>query len=167
MKYQNITTNDMLNGEGLRVVLWVSGCSHHCQGCQNSLTWDPDDGLEFDDAAKEEIFAELEHDYIQGLTLSGGDPLYVGNRKAVIAFAKEVKEKFPDKDIWMYTGFSMGDAMEDLTWDEIMQNIDVLVDGKFEESLKENNLHWVGSSNQRIIRVNREQKKILIDTYVI
>lgn len=153
MKYQNITTNDMLNGEGLRVVLWVSGCSHHCKGCQNPLTWDPDDGLEFDAAAKEEIFSELEHDYIQGLTLSGGDPLYAGNRKTVMDLAKEVKEKFPDKDIWMYTGFSMGDALEDLTWDEILQYIDVLVDGKFEEDLKDNNLHWIGSSNQRVIRV--------------
>ena len=83
MRYHNITKADMLNGEGLRVVLWVSGCSHHCPGCQNAVTWDPEDGLEFDDAAKEEIFAELKQDWCSGITFSGGDPLFCSNRKDI------------------------------------------------------------------------------------
>ena len=79
MKYQNITHDDLLNGKGLRVVLWVSGCAHHCKGCHNPITWDPNDGLEFDESAKQEIFNELSNDYIAGITFSGGDPLYPDN----------------------------------------------------------------------------------------
>lgn len=147
MKYQNITTDDMLNGEGLRVVLWVSGCSHHCKGCHNPITWDPDDGLEFDNSAKQEIFEQLSRSYIQGLTLSGGDPMYPGNRDTVTALAKEVKEKFPDKDIWMYTGYHI----EEIRGEEICDYIEVLVDGPFNEELKDNTLQWRGSANQRVI----------------
>lgn len=147
MKYQNITTDDMLNGEGLRVVLWVSGCSHHCKGCHNPITWNPDDGLEFDDSVKQEIFEQLSHSYIQGLTLSGGDPMYPGNRDAVTELAKKVKEKFPDKDIWLYTGYSI----EEIQNEKILDFIDVLVDGPFNEELKDNTLQWRGSANQRVI----------------
>ena len=82
MQYHNITKDDMLNGEGLRVVLWVSGCSHHCEGCHNAVTWDPEGGLAFDAAAEEELFSLLSRDYISGITFSGGDPLYTGNREA-------------------------------------------------------------------------------------
>ena len=136
MRYHNITKDDMLNGEGLRVVLWVSGCSHHCKNCQNPVTWDPEGGLFFDEAAKEELFAELEKDYISGITFSGGDPLFPGNRQDITALLKEIREKFPDKNIWMYTGFSW----EEVSALEAMQYVDVLVDGKFVEELKDNQL---------------------------
>ena len=113
MNYHNITKDDMLNGEGLRVVLWVSGCSHHCKNCHNPITWDPEDGLLFDEAAKEEIFEELSKPYISGITLSGGDPLFCSNRAAISELVKEIKAKFPDKTIWLYTGYTW-EAISDL-----------------------------------------------------
>ena len=94
MRYHNITKDDMLNGDGLRVVLWVAGCEHHCPNCQNPVTWDINGGLEFDEAAKKEIFDELEKNYVSGITFSGGDPLHTQNRKDVGAFIEEIKEKF-------------------------------------------------------------------------
>lgn len=141
----------MLNGEGLRVVLWVSGCGHKCKGCQNPITWDPNDGLLFDEAAKEEIFTELSKPYTSGLTLSGGDPLFPGNRAAIAELVKEVKTAFPDKTIWLYTGYEW-EAISNL---DFLPYIDVVIDGKFVESLKDNKLHWRGSSNQRIINVKK------------
>lgn len=96
MRYHNITKDDMLNGDGLRVVLWVAGCEHHCPNCQNPVTWDINGGLEFDEAAKKEIFDELEKNYVSGITFSGGDPLHTQNRKDVGAFIEEIKEKFPE-----------------------------------------------------------------------
>ena len=94
MRYHNITKDDMLNGDGLRVVLWVAGCEHHCPKCQNPVTWDINGGLEFDEAAKKEIFDELEKNYVSGITFSGGDPLHTQNRKDVGALIEEIKEKF-------------------------------------------------------------------------
>ena len=101
MQYHNITKDDMLNGDGLRVVLWVAGCTHGCKECQNPVTWDPNGGLLFDERAKEELFEQLEKSYISGITYSGGDPLYVGNREAITALAKEIREKFPEKTQWL------------------------------------------------------------------
>lgn len=149
MRYHNITKDDMLNGEGLRVVLWVSGCSHGCSECHNPITWSAEDGVLFDEAAKEELMKELEQDYISGLTLSGGDPLYPNNRHAIGELVKEVKTRFPNKTIWLYTGF---------TWDQIkgldsLSNIDIIVDGKFVKEKADPKLHWKGSSNQHIIDV--------------
>ena len=97
MRYHNITKDDMLNGDGLRVVLWVAGCEHHCPNCQNPVTWDINGGLEFDEAAKKEIFDELEKNYVSGITFSGGDPLHTQNRKDVGALIEEIKEKFPKR----------------------------------------------------------------------
>lgn len=150
MKYHNITKDDMLNGDGLRVVLWVSGCSHHCEGCHNKITWDCNDGLDFDDDAKLEIFKELENDYISGLTLSGGDPLFESNRETILELVKEVKSKYPHKTIWLYTGYKWED-IKDL---EIMKYIDILIDGKFIKELSDSKLMWRGSSNQNIINVD-------------
>ena len=96
MRYHNITKDDMLNGDGLRVVLWVAGCGHHCKECHNPITWDPDGGLPFDEAAKQEIFEELGKPYISGITFSGGDPLHPANITEVTALAKEIKKKYPD-----------------------------------------------------------------------
>ena len=95
MRYHNITKDDMLNGEGLRVVLWVSGCAHHCEGCHNAVTWDPEGGLAFDAAAEEELFSLLSRDYISGITFSGGDPLYTGNREEIERLARKVKLEYP------------------------------------------------------------------------
>ncbi len=149
MNYHNITKDDMLNGDGLRVVLWVSGCSHRCKGCQNPITWDPNDGLPFDETAKEEIFAELDKSYVSGLTLSGGDPLFHGNRDVITSLVKEVKAKYPTKTIWLYTGFSW-EEIKDLS---LIPYLDVVIEGRFVEELKDTTLHWRGSSNQRIITV--------------
>ena len=154
MNYHNITKDDMLNGEGLRVVLWVSGCNHNCPECQNPETHDPNSGLLFDEEAMDELLESLAPDYISGLTFSGGDPLYPGNRKTVTNIAKIVKEKFPEKTIWCYTGY-LYNQVKDL---EIMKYIDILVDGPFIKDLNDNNLEWVGSSNQRIINVKKKLK---------
>lgn len=154
MRYHNITKDDMLNGDGLRVVLWVSGCSHGCRGCHNPVTWDPNGGLEFDEEAKEEVFAELEKDYISGITFSGGDPLYYANRPEVLKLAQEIKEKFPQKTIWLYTGFTW-ETIKEL---EIMEYLDVVVDGEFIQEQKDTMLHWRGSANQRVIDVPATRK---------
>lgn len=162
MRYHNITKDDMLNGTGLRVVLWVAGCNHGCKGCQNPVTWDICGGLPFDEAAKEEIFAELRKPYIEGITFSGGDPLHPENRKDVEKLITEISLNFPDKNIWLYTGFS---------WDEVkylplMEKLDVLVDGRFIETLKDTKLYWRGSSNQKVINVKESLGKNTIVTIV-
>lgn len=155
MRYHNITKDDMLNGDGLRVVLWVAGCSHCCKECQNPITWDPNGGLEFDEAAREEIFAELKKDYISGITFSGGDPLHINNAFDVTELAREIKERFPDKTIWLYTGAQW----QEIEHMKILQYLDVLVDGEFQVEKKDVNLHWVGSSNQKVIDVQKTLDK--------
>ena len=141
MRYHNITKDDMLNGDGLRVVLWVAGCAHGCPGCHNPITWDPEGGLPFDEEAKQEIFDELDKDYVSGITFSGGDPLHEANVRQVTALAKEIREKYPNKTIWLYTG-SLWKEVKDL---EIAKYLDVLVDGEFQEEKKDNTLHWKGA----------------------
>ncbi len=151
MNYHNITKDDMLNGDGLRVVLWVAGCSHQCPGCHNQETWDEFGGIPFDDEAKQEIFAELEKGYVSGITFSGGDPLFCSNREVITALAKEIKEKYPDKTIWLYSGY-VYEQVKDI---EIMQYVDVFVDGPFVQSLLDPQLKWKGSSNQKVIDMNK------------
>ena len=155
MNYHNITKDDMLNGDGLRVVLWVAGCSHHCKGCQNPITWDPNDGLPFDENAKKEIFNELDKDYISGITFSGGDPLMPCNRQVVGNLIEEINKKYPNKTIWLYTGYTF-DEIKDLPF---IKYIDVLVDGEYVESLRDVNLLWKGSSNQKVIDVKKTLEK--------
>ena len=168
MKYHNITKADMLNGEGLRVVLWVSGCNHACPGCQNQITWNANNGLLFDDTAKEEIFTELNNDWCSGLTLSGGDPLFPLNRETIASLVKEVKEKYPNKTVWCYTGYVWEELMEESKKDKflttILNNIDVLLDGKFILQEADEKIHYVGSRNQRIIDVPKtlQNKKIVL-----
>jgi len=155
MRYHNITKDDMLNGDGLRVVLWVAGCSHCCKECHNPITWDPDGGLLFDEAAKQEIFEQLEHSYISGITFSGGDPLHSANRLDVRNLMSEIREKYPDKTIWLYTGYEWKDV-----WHyPMMKYVDVVVDGEFKIDLKDTNLLWKGSSNQKVINVQETLKK--------
>ena len=150
----------MLNGQGLRVVLWLSGCSHHCKGCQNPQTWNENSGIPFDEEAENELFEALKPDYISGITFSGGDPLYIKNRYEVTRLAKKFKELYPNKTIWLYTGFKYAE-IEHLP---VMKYIDVLVDGEFIEELKDNTLHWCGSSNQRVIDVKKtiENGKVML-----
>ena len=157
MKYHNITKDDMLNGDGLRVVLWVAGCSHCCKECQNPMTWDPDGGILFDAAAKQEIFDQLEQPYISGITFSGGDPLHSANRLDVRNLMGEIREKYPDKTIWLYTGYQWGEI-----WHyPMMKYVDVVVDGEFMVDLKDTALLWKGSSNQRVIDVQATLKKTI------
>lgn len=160
MNYHNITKEDMLNGDGIRVVLWVSGCEHHCKNCQNPVTWDRNDGLPFDKQAEDELYEALNKPHIAGITFSGGDPLMPYNRKEVLRLVEKTRNLFPDKTIWVYTGYS---------WEEIkdikgIELIDVIADGRFVEELKDNNIHWVGSSNQRVIDVKKslEQNAVVL-----
>ena len=144
----------MLNGDGLRVVLWVAGCAHACPGCHNPVTWDPEGGLPFDEAARQEIYEELEKDYVSGITFSGGDPLHPANMQGVTELARQIRSDFPDKTIWLYTG-STWDEVRDL---EVIRYVDVLVDGTFQEAKKDNTLRWKGSSNQQVIDVQKTLK---------
>lgn len=155
MRYHNITKDDMLNGDGLRVVLWVAGCSHCCKECHNPVTWDPDGGVPFDENARTEIFDQLDKSYISGITFSGGDPFHSANRPEVRSFMAEIKEKYPDKTIWLYTG----DVWENVRNDAAMQYIDVLVDGEFVAEEKDTTLRWKGSRNQRVIDVQESLKQ--------
>lgn len=167
MRYHNITKDDMLNGEGLRVVLWLSGCSHHCYKCQNPITWDENDGLIFDISAKEEIYEQLKKDYISGITFSGGDPLHKANLDGVLKLVNEIRVSFPKKDIWIYSGFTWEQVMYPIVTDdlnpsrdelidkrrEIVKMCDVLVDGRYVDSQRDVTLKYRGSSNQRVINI--------------
>lgn len=160
MNYASILKCDIANGVGFRVSMFVSGCSRKCPGCFNSTAQDPDFGTLFDETAKAKIFKELDNDYCKGLSLLGGDPMSkLGDiRKSIISFCKEMKEKYPTKDIWMWSGYTFEELLDDDTSKEIFNYIDVLVDGPFEENLKDINLKWKGSSNQRVINISDWRK---------
>lgn len=156
MNYIDIYKNDTTNGPGVRVVLWVSGCSHHCKECHNPQTWDENAGNYFDKTAKKDLFDALAKPYIKGITFSGGDPLYSTNVLTILELVTEIREKFPQKDIWLYTGYTYEDLMEINSPQmnirrEILKNIDVLIDGEFIIDKKDLRLKWRGSSNQRVI----------------
>ncbi len=167
-RYHNITHDDMRNGTGLRVVLWVAGCAHHCRGCHNPQTWDPNGGLDFTPWEESELFEWLSKPWTEGVTFSGGDPLHPANRDGIGELAAKVKQLYPEKNIWVYTGYHM--EVQDghflffnrkresfnLPW---LQLVDILVDGRFDAKIREKNIaanalpHWRGSSNQRLIDV--------------
>ena len=149
----------MLNGDGIRVVLWLSGCNHHCKGCQNPMTWNPNDGLDFDEAAMTEILDELEKEHISGITFSGGDPLHLKNRMEVFCIIQIIKKKFPDKTVWIYTGYTWDEIMKDDELFATILNADVLVDGRFDETLANKTFHWAGSTNQKVINIQESMKK--------
>lgn len=164
MNYGNIKFNDIANGEGIRVTLFVSGCTHHCKHCFNPETWNFNYGKEFNSEVEKQIIESLEPDYINGLTLLGGEPFEVENQRVLFPFVKKVKEKYPNKTIWAYSGYTY----EQLTQEgapncevtkELLSLIDVLVDGEFVENLKNLKLKFRGSSNQRIIDVQETIKK--------
>lgn len=153
MNYHNIVHDDMLNGDGLRVVLFVSGCTHNCPECQNPQTHSFDSGILFDQAALTELKTELQKDYISGITFSGGDPLHPSNRETVAAIIWALSDilKSQHKTVWIYTGYQ---------WDEIKNELavrlaDVVVDGKYDPTLSDINYPWAGSTNQRVIDVQR------------
>ncbi len=149
MHYHNITADDMLNGDGLRTVLWVAGCSHGCKNCQNPITWDPYGGIPFDAEAERELFLNLSKPYISGITFSGGDPLHPLNRCEVTRLALKARRLFPNKTVWLYSGYSW----EEVKALEIMKYVHVFVDGRYIDEKRDVQLHWRGSSNQRVIDV--------------
>ena len=185
MNYHNLTYPDQNNGDGLRVVLWLSGCSHHCKGCQNPQTWNTNSGVPFDESVKEELFRELDRDYISGITLSGGDPLNESNLDGVLDLVNKIRLLFPNKSIWLYTGYEvigiqdglfvlspnvitdkvlepeeMVDRIkEDIKRSDIIKQCDVLIDGRYIEENRDITLKWRGSSNQRVINVQKSLQK--------
>lgn len=151
MRIHDITSCDVNNGEGFRVTLWVAGCTHHCKGCQNPQTWDFNGGKPFGKEAHDYLFSELAKPYIQGITFSGGDPLC--SPEDVTELAKEIKEKLPSKDIWLYTGFTIEQIQASPVLSKILPYVDVIVDGEYVEALRDVTLAFRGSRNQRIVRL--------------
>ena len=164
MNYHNIKTDDMLNGDGLRVTCWVSGCNMRCFNCYNPQTWDFNSGIPFTEDTMQEILYDLSKPYIKGLTLSGGHPLDPHNALKVLEIVKRVKMVFPNKDIWIYSGYEWENIIKDEILREILKYTDVLVDGAYIDELRDISLPFRGSSNQRIIDIEKsltENKVIL------
>lgn len=165
MHYADIKKADIANGTGVRVSLFVSGCTHHCKNCFNSQAWDFNYGKEFSEKEIEKVIEELDHSYVSGLSILGGEPLEHVNQQGLLPLLKKVKEKFPEKNIWCYSGYTFeNDIMDKMykNWEEtpeVLSYIDVLVDGKFEEDKKDIKLRFRGSSNQRIIDVKKSLKE--------
>ena len=170
MRFLELTPVDIKNGAGLRTVLWVSGCNHHCIGCHNPATWDCEAGELFDHTAKRAMFSALSISEIQGITFSGGDPMHPKNVNELGNLVREIREKMPEKDIWVYTGYTLTEkqdfsVLKDQNANEIyvswLKDIDVLVDGPYIHRQRQADLingydpKWVGSSNQRVIDIRR------------
>lgn len=162
MNYHAIKTNDMLNGDGLRVVLFVSGCCHQCYGCHNPQTWDEDSGVLFGKKARSKLFEELRKDHISGVTLSGGDPLFKSNLKEISQLISDIHQEFGSKKtIWLYTGYEIeklltgkeSKNLNDKLRLKIIKSCDVVVDGEFIEELADVKFPWAGSTNQRVWRL--------------
>lgn len=159
MNYATIKKNDIANGPGVRVSLFVSGCTHHCPGCFNPETWDFNYGALFTSDVMNEVLEALQPSYIRGFTLLGGEPFEYKNQEGILPLLKEIKARFPNKDIWCFTGYDFEkDILADMVnkWPitrEILSYIDVLVDGEFVEARKDLSLRFRGSSNQRLIQV--------------
>lgn len=160
MNYLKIDKCSTSNGTGCRVVLWVSGCNHHCKNCQNPQTWDKDSGIPFDIDALFWVHYSLAKSYISGITFSGGDPLLPENRIIITSVSKAMKSFFPTKTQWLYTGYKW-EEIKDLP---IMEYLDVVVDGRYEDDKRDITLKWRGSSNQKVIDVQKslaENKVVL------
>ncbi len=158
MRILTLTTPDVENGKGCRVTIWAAGCMHHCPECQNKHAWDYNQGeLLLDKSVMDKIFSEVSKDYIEGITLSGGDPLYQSEDSLddLLKFIKEFKQKFPQKDIWIYSGFTYEELVIDQKKKEILSLCDVLIDGKFIKHLYDPDLAFRGSANQRIIDLQK------------
>lgn len=163
MKYANIKYYDISNGLGVRTSLFVSGCTHRCKGCFNEMTWDFNYGNVFTEETIEEILKSIEPKYISGLTLLGGEPMELPNQRALLPLLKQFKERFPQKDIWCYTGYTYesdllnpeGRAHCEVT-DEFLSYVDILVDGEFTQDQYDISLKFRGSRNQRILQIHKE-----------
>lgn len=163
MNYATIKWTDIANGEGVRISLFVSGCTHHCKNCFNQVAWDFDYGEVFDEATQNKIIKELSSDYIAGISLLGGEPLEPQNQEALLPFIQRVRAIYPKKSIWCYTGFLLDEntgALKEthkntLFTKKLISMFDVLVDGAFVEELKDIRLKFRGSSNQRVIDVQK------------
>ena len=160
MNYSGIIGSDIANGEGVRVSLFVSGCTHCCKGCFNPETWSFAAGEPFTEHTQDFIIGELSKEWIQGLSLLGGEPMEPENQFALVPFLRRVDAELPEKDVWCYTGCVLEtDLLSETRWrtevtDEMLSYIDVLVDGPFIEELKDVSLKFRGSSNQRILRLS-------------
>lgn len=165
MNYATIKWTDLANGEGVRISLFVSGCTRRCKDCFNAVAWDFSYGKPFDESVRESIYDGLKADYIAGLSLLGGEPLEPENQRALLPFVKEVKKRFPEKSIWCYTGNVFDPATGLLkeqeknteVTEELISLFDVLVDGEFIEAQKNIRLKFRGSSNQRILDVKKSK----------
>lgn len=159
MNYAEIKTCDIANGPGVRVSLFVSGCTHRCKGCFNEIAWDFEYGKEFDEDTMNRLLDALRPDYVRGLTLLGGEPMEYRNQLGLLPFIRRVRAELPQKDIWCFSGYLFDSQIRDemcKKWEEtkeLLSYIDVMVDGKFVEELKDIKLRFRGSSNQRIIDV--------------
>ena len=159
MNYADIKTIDVQDGEGIRVSIYVSGCHFHCKGCHNKEAWDFNYGKKFDDSTIDYILKLMDHDYIAGLSILGGEPLELVNQQGLLPLVKKVKEKFPDKTIWCYTGYDFqrdvyGKMYKEYPYTkELLENIDIMVDGEFQENQKLVDLRFRGSINQKKIDV--------------
>lgn len=166
MNYEKIKKNDIANGLGVRVTIFVSGCPHKCEGCFNPETHDFYGGKPFTEKEEQKIMTELEKSYVNGLTLLGGEPMAIQNQRGLLGLVKKVKEQFPDKPIWCYTGYLWEElmAMDYPETKELLPCITYLVDGRFVESLKNPKLRFKGSSNQRIIDVPKslQENKVVL-----
>lgn len=171
MNYATIKNCDIANGLGVRVSLFVSGCRHHCKNCFNEVAWDFQYGQSFTEETEDYLLSLLEPEYINGLTILGGEPMEPENQGPLLAFIKKVKEQYPQKDIWCYTGFTLEELVGDSRAHtemikDLLSYIDVLVDGKFIDAKKDITLKFRGSSNQRLIDVKKssaEQRIVLFD----
>lgn len=177
MNYHDIKKCDMLNGDGIRVSLWVSGCNHNCNQCQNPQTWNINSGIPFDKDAEKELFEALEKNYISGITFTGGDPLHENNLECVLNLVNKIRLLIPNKTIWLYTGYTWEEIMKYESCSEyikdenvgywncdalrqiIVSKCDILVEGRYKENNRDITLKWRGSSNQRIIDVQQSIKE--------
>lgn len=169
MNYCELKKNDIANGEGVRTVLFVSGCTNRCEECFQPETWDFGYGEPFTKDTEDEIIASVKPYYINGLTLLGGDPFEPSNQRALLPFLRRFREECPDKTVWAFTGFTLdgelwreGSHPRCEVTDEMLTYIDVLVDGRYVKALKDISLRFRGSSNQRIIDLNAWRRGISI-----
>ena len=162
MNYAKIE-DSISNGVGVRVVLWTQGCIHACKECQNPQTWSATGGNPYTPEVEEELLSSLSRPYIKGLTLSGGDPLHPHNRNEVLRLCQRIKKEFPQKDIWLYTGFTYEEVQTFLP--DLFESLDVMVDGKFEVKNYSPALKWRGSSNQRVIDVKTSRTHSEVKLY--
>lgn len=173
MNYCNIKKFDIANGEGVRTTLFVSGCTNRCEHCFQPETWDFNYGHEFTDEVADDIIKSLEPYYVNGLTLLGGEPFEPKNQPALTEFLRRVRKEMPNKNVWCFTGFTLdGELMKEGAYprtgytDEMLSMIDVLVDGRFVNSLKNISLRFRGSSNQRVIDMNETRRTGKIVLYM-